>query len=349
MLKKISFFGLIALFIGINSCETDFSLNGDYELTPVVFGLLDQNDSIHRIKITKAFLGDGDNLVYAQNPDSSYFAQVDARVIEYDDKGDETGREWQLFDSIVTNKETDGVFYAPDQKIYYFVEPNLESSYTYEITADINEGAHSFTATTSLIDGFKVPNTLTISNFKVRFAKNTVDEDKDYLSWVFDPTFGENAAEYDLGYTFHWTEHYLDGTEASFEKRRFLYSEDDLDRSVIIGGLDFFQWVADNVPDDPEVDFRTSDGIDLHISVAHSNLTQYMNVSDPVTGIAQVQPIYTNVDGGYGLFSSRLLYTLEGLPLDEASTKELARGSFTITKLFCSNYGLHDGEDFACE
>ena len=69
MLKNVSFIGLIALFLGVSSCETDFSLNGNYTPIPVVFGLLDHHDTTHIVKITKAFLGDGDNLVYAQNPD----------------------------------------------------------------------------------------------------------------------------------------------------------------------------------------------------------------------------------------------------------------------------------------
>ena len=76
MLQRISFFTLLTVALGLGSCETDFSLNGDYEVQPVVFGLLDHKQGYHTIKITKAFLGDDDNLIYAQNPDSNYFNQV---------------------------------------------------------------------------------------------------------------------------------------------------------------------------------------------------------------------------------------------------------------------------------
>ncbi len=349
MVKRLSFLGLIALFFGMSSCETEFSLNGDYELTPVVFGLLDQQDSIHKIKITKAFLGDGDNLVYATVADSSYFTQVDARIIEINASGDETGREWSLRDSVIENKSEDGLFYGPDQKIYYFEEKELDPAFTYQIVADIDEGAHSFSAETSLIDGFKVPNTILVSSFKIRFAKNTVDEDKDYLTWSMEVSEGENAAKYELAYTFHWTEYYLDGTSASFAEKKFEYGESDLNKPARISGLDFFKWIQLTIPDDPKIDHRTADGFDLHISVAHDNLTQYMNVAEPVTGIAQVQAVYTNVEGGYGLFSSRYVYTLSDLPLDESSTKELARGTYTISKGFCSNYPIHSDEEFYCD
>ena len=113
------------------SCETDFSLNGDYKITPVVFGLLDQNNTTHMIKITKAYLGDGDNLVYAQNPDSNYFQQVDARIIEYVDS-DPSGREWTLYDSTITEKDTSGIFYGPEQKLYVFQQPALNPDAEYE-------------------------------------------------------------------------------------------------------------------------------------------------------------------------------------------------------------------------
>ncbi len=350
MIKRFSLLSFIALALGIGSCETEFSLNGDYELKPVVFGLLDHTDSIHVIKITKAFLGDGDNLVYAQNPDSNYFNQVAAIVTEYDPLGDETGRSWDLQDSIVTGKSTDGIFYAPDQKVYFFYEKELDSKNTYKIEADLNEGAHSFTAETSMINGFGVPTTITNNSFKVRFAKNTVNADDDYLTWVFDLKNGlENVGEIEVGYTFHWTEYYLDGTSESFSAKKFEYSETNLDRPIRINGIEFYNWIAQTIPDDIDnIDYRKADGVDLRISLAHTNLTQYMSVSEPVSGIAQVQPVYTNVEGGYGLFSSRLLYSLNDLPLDESSIKELSSGTRTITKQFCSDYAVHNGESFEC-
>ena len=350
MIKRFSLISFIAIALGMGSCETEFSLNGDYELIPVVFGLLDQNDSIHMVKITKAFLGDGDNLVYAQNPDSSYFDQVAATVTEIDVEGDETGRVWDLTDSIVTGKSTDGIFYAPDQKVYYFEANDLNSKFTYRLDADLNEGAHQFAAETSLIDGFGVPTSLSFSSFKIRFAKNTVNEEKDYLSWVFDLTDGlKNVGELEIGYTFNWTEYYLDGSTQSFSQKKFEYSEEDVDRAIRISGLSFYNFISETIPDDlDDINYRKVDGIDLHISLAHPNLTQYMNVAEPVTGIAQVQPVFTNVEGGDGLFSSRYLFTLEGLVLDEASIKELATGTRTATKQFCSDYMLHNGEVFDC-
>lgn len=356
MKKLLGILSISTLILFSNSCETDFSLNGDYELTPVVFGLLDPTDTVHIVKITKAFLGDGDNLLYAQNPDSNYFNQVDARVYEFDDAGDETGRFWSLTDSIIDDKSTDGVFYAPEQKVYFFEAEDLNPAYEYEIRADLDEGQASFSARTSLVNGFKVPNSFTIDpEFPITFASNTVDEDSDYKNWKIDITEGYNTRRYEVSYDIHWTEYYLDGSSSSFTGSRNVgtYIQEDPDSPLsffaIVGGLDFYTFISELVPDDPDVDYRTFDGLDAHINAAHENLAKFMEVNEPVSGIAQIQPEFTNINGGYGLFSSRQLFTIKNKTLSAASFKELARGSYTVTKLFCSPLPEHDGEGYSCD
>lgn len=335
MLKKISFVLLFTSLIGMSSCETEFSLNGEYELTPVIFGLLDQNDSIHMIKITKAFLGDGNNLVYAQNPDSNYFRQVDAQIIEINDSGDtNTYRSWDLKDTIITGKSTDGVFYSPDQKIYYFKAKDLVDTYTYRLKANLNEGQKSITSETSLLSNFSLPPNLNLPTAKLAFADNTVVDEGDYNSTSISIIGVVNAANYEINYTIFWTEYYLDGGSASFSANKFETRSDDPDKMIKINGLEFYKWVQTTVPDDAAVDYRVFNGMDIHFAYGHTVLKQYMDVSKPVTGVAQIQPTFTNIEGGYGLFSSRFQYTRLKIMLNDPSAKELRSGTYTYTKKF---------------
>jgi hypothetical protein len=354
MLRRITFFTLIAITFGFSSCETDFSLNGNYQIQPVVFGLLDHRQDVHLIKITKAYLGDGDNLVYAQNPDSSYFNQVDAKVVEFID-GTATGREWTLFDTTVTNKSTDGLFYAPDQKAYAFYESNLDSTADYTLSIIIDGGAHLVSGTTTLIPKFKLSGTILNPLYKIQFAPNTVDEDLDYDNWTFTVTEGLHAARYNYEYTFRWTETYTDLTTASFSISRNngdkMQTQDPDNPGIQIAsfsGLDFYEFVRDGIVDDPNVTQRKMDGLDLQIAVAHEDLNQFMEVSQPVSGIAQVQPEFTNLTGSRGLFSSRIIYNKNGFKLNPASMKELCTGLKTGGKKFCSDYPEHIGETYYC-
>jgi hypothetical protein len=353
MIKRISFIIISSIALLHYSCETEFSLNGDYEETPIVFGLLDHSQELQLIKITKAFLGDGDNLVYAKTPDSNYFAQVNASIVEYKDD-EETGRSWKLYDTIIKTKSTDGIFYAPEQKVYAFRESELDPSLEYRLVGDVNEGKFKLNASTTLIDGFKVNKSLYQSGFKVNFADLTVDENDDYNFWRFEVTEATNAKTYEIGYTFTWKEYYTDGTTAIFSAKRKEETETQVDPSspgsfqAVIQGIDFYRWIQNTIPDDDKVMRRTVEQFDLNISVAHEELDQYMTVSQPVSSIAQVQPEFTNIQGGYGLFSSRLVFILEDIPLSGNTIKELCRGQFTVSKVFCSELPEHATETFSC-
>jgi hypothetical protein len=354
MVKKLAFVSLVGMAFAWSSCETEFSLNGDYEITPVVFGLLDHRQDVHIIKITKAFLGDGDNLEYAQNPDSNYFETVDAKVIEYKN-GNATGREWQLTDSVITNKDTTGIFYGPEQKVYVFYESDLDSTAEYELIADLNEGQHQISAKTEMINGFNVAANLLFPTTKINFASNNVAADEDYKYWTFTVTEGKNGSRYNYKYTFHWTEYYTDLTSQSFSATRNNGDQEQLNPSVGGGaqvasfsGLDFYQWIATIMTYDPNVTQRRFNGIDLKISVAHKDLDQYLDVAKPVSGIAQTQPEFTNINGGLGLFSSRLIFERLTFRLDTYSMKELCTGNYTADLVFCSHYPEDISESWYC-
>lgn len=336
-----------------SSCETDFSLNGDYEITPIVFGLLDHEETTHIVKITKAYLGDGDNLVYAQTPDSNYFATVDAKVTEYLN-GNPTGREWQLHDSIITNKDTTGVFYGPEQKVYVFYESTLNEEAEYVLTADLNEGQHQIEASTEMINGFYLPNSV-YSNKQLAFAKDNVAGPEDYTIWTFVVQEGEHALRYNYKYTIYWTEYYSNGTNQSFNATRNQGDKDQINpdapaaHSIAFNGIDFYEWVGQIIPDDANVIKRTFDGLTLRVTVAHEDLDQYLDVAKPVSSIAQVQPEFTNVQGGLGLFSSRVRLEVGGFFLNKSSRKHLCLGPYTVSKLFCSDNPADVSENWYCD
>ena len=117
MNKTLLFLAIIGTLL-FTSCSEKVDLIGNFQETAVVYGLLDQADTLHYIKITRAFIGPGSAVDIAQIDDSSYFNQVDATVTEV--LNGVVTRSWQLRDTLVDNKDTIGSFYAPFQKVYYF-------------------------------------------------------------------------------------------------------------------------------------------------------------------------------------------------------------------------------------
>ena len=77
-MERIAFlFAIACVFAG---CSTDLDINAPYKNVTVVYGLLDQRQEVQYVKINKAYLGEGDALVYAQIADSNEWADGDITV-----------------------------------------------------------------------------------------------------------------------------------------------------------------------------------------------------------------------------------------------------------------------------
>ena len=371
----------VSLIIGLSSCNEKIDLLGDYQETAVVYGLLDHADSLHFIKITRAFIGPGSAVDLAQIPDSSYFNQVDATVTEY--VGGVVTREWELRDTLVTNKEINGAFYGPEQKVYYFktlpTGPNevqqgspsaltssLNKDATYKLSIDIDNGKFMVLGETELVHGLTSPSNS--QNFTFKFANNPGSYVSAGVAAV--NTFG-NAFVVNSSLKVIYNEYVgVNKTVNSFDwklgEASILPGES---RTFTAYGETFYTLMKNDVSVDPTITRRTFEGIEFTITGGHEELYNYMVVNAPSSSLSQSKPSYTNltVTNGkrvVGIFSSR--QTLKFYrpfftnaaqayirAIDKKSTRELCQGPLTGLLLFCSN---HPGdnvvgaeESYACQ
>jgi hypothetical protein len=378
MRKLIVFLSLI---IGLSSCNEKIDLLGDYQETAVVYGLLDHADSLHFIKITRAFIGPGSAVDLAQIPDSSYFNQVDATVTEY--VGGVATRAWELRDTLVMNKEINGAFYGPEQKVYYFktlpTGPNevqqgsptaltssLNKDATYKLSIDIDNGKFMVLGETELVHGLTSPSNS--QNFTFKFANNPGSYVSAGVAAV--NTFG-NAFVVNSSLKVIYNEYVgVNKTVNSFDwklgEASILPGES---RTFTAYGETFYTLMKNDVSVDPTITRRTFEGIEFTITGGHEELYNYMVVNAPSSSLSQSKPSYTNltVTNGkrvVGIFSSR--QTLKFYrpfftnaaqayirAIDKKSTRELCQGPITGLLLFCSN---HPGdnvvgaeESYACQ
>ena len=385
-MKSIFKFTFLATFFSFfYSCSEKVNLIGDFKETAVVYGLLDHSDSIHFIKITRAFIGPGNALEIAQIPDSSYFNQVEATVSEF--VNGTLTRSWVLEDTIVENKDTNGAFYGPEQKVYYFKtlpttvsssglngviqtssNPQLTSlnpDATYKFKAIINGGEFEVTGETELVKG--ITTTASSQNFTFKFANNPgeyvptgVAVSNSGNSFVvntqLDIAFNEHRGNDYLEKRFNWQlgeVSTLPGTAKTFSAL----------------GKTFYDLVNANVSNDPTITKRTFNGIYDTVTGGAEELYNYMVVNQPSSTLAQSKPSYTNlsVSNGkrvVGIFSSRQTIKIFKpffvsaqqafiRAIDKKSTRELCQGPVTGTLLFCSNHPgdnvVNQEEAFACQ
>ena len=378
MRKVILFFLTVC---SLWSCNEKIDLIGDFKETAIIYGLLDHSDSLHYIKITRAFIGPGNALDIAQIADSSYFNSVEATIEEIDN-GVVT-RTWELRDTTIDNKDTNGVFYAPTQKVYYFktlpttfssgifgniqTSPNpqmssLNPNAEYRLKATLN-GELEVSAQTELVKN--ITTTASSQNFRFKFAGNPGE----YKSTSIVASSTGNSRILNAKIQVRYNEYIgNDYVSKSFD---WVIGETDVDpnssKSLGANGQTFYNLVLANVVPDDAVDKRVFKGFEIQITGGAEELYNYIVVNTPSSSLAQNKPTYTNlsVTPGYraiGIFSSvQTIRTFRPFyvspqqafirSLDKNSTKELCQGPITGFLKFCSDHPADNAnnESFACD
>lgn len=350
---KHSFLALsgIATFLLVTGCKSEFDVTTDYQVTPIIFGLLDQGEKFQYIRINKTFLGQGNAYDFAKVADSSYFDQVDAKVVEVINGSIQN--EWPLRDTILENKSENGAFYAPQHKLYYFYADTLYPDAIYRLEANINNGEHIVKGQTRVVSNVTIQSPIKQTTFALRGA-----QPGDYkgipIIWTTASGSGGRNSRYNVKFVFHWDE-YTGGipTSKSFTWNLSEVSGENYTGgtiSVSVPGEQFFQMVRDRVPIDPSVERRLHTKVEIILTAGAEDLTNYMLASQPSSSLAQSKPTYTNLEGAIGLFSARYTDRFEKLfvdpiynnyrTLDQNSMRELCEGPYTYELDFCSNHPI---------
>ncbi|MDD4087104.1 MAG: DUF4249 family protein [Bacteroidales bacterium] len=296
--KKITgiFVVLVTLLAGLNSCSTDVDLYADYKDITIVYGLLDAGQDTNFIKITKAFLGPGNALEIAKDPDSSNYAEKLNVILQ----GRKNGNDLTpiVLDTLTIHNKLagDSIFYFPSQLLYY-TDASLDPEATY--TLKIAPESKAIEAETDLIASFGVVRPVNMINFASTLATqiewNSAHGGKRYeVQLVFyykellpgNPDTLYKQLDWNLG-TRHAQN--LDGGEAM---------------SVSYMGSDFYNRLGQQLDDVLNVK-RWAGEVVLTISAGGDELSTFIDVNAPSNSIVQEIPQYTNITNGYGIFSAR--------------------------------------------
>lgn len=313
---------------GFHSCSTDVDINAPWKDITIVYGLLNQNDNIHYIKVNKAFLGDASAYEMAAISDSVNYQNISVMVYKIKtSNGTSDTIKTYLFQDTVMDKDP-GVF-ANDNNIIYFnteelittTEANNIEDYSFALNIYIPKYDKTVTGSSTLISKLLVarPNSYQ--------PTVTLKGVSDYsVEW----TSTEGAKLYQLTLGFHYyeltatdtTEHYLEYPLASRTSQTDIGGEK---MTQSINGGSFFQYLATNIEEDANIRrIVKEECLDFTFVVGSSDLNTYIEVSSPSNGIVQEKPAYTNINNGIGIFSSRFDKTIFGKTLDQKTIDSLA-------------------------
>jgi len=333
-MKKIYFiFGVITFLF--YSCETDINVNADYEEITVIMGLLDQNQSIQYVQVTKTFLGEDPAPQMAINSNNFHY-NPDSILVELH----EINSSGQTVDSRVL-KDTillkDAGDFATDNNIVYYLETPIDyddpdildvlrADRNYVITVTNLQTNSIATATTNIISN---------SNWRLNGGEREFLENYEFFQAnddvinFYNLENGVNSAtprkprwdpEKNLGVAIYQPilifNYFEDGIEKSLEWRLAERQEDDSD--VTLDAAQFWNFLssADTLKSNK---YRTFKDLTIEITLGSQDLKTYMLVNEEITGIVQERPAFSNVDNGLGLFSSRYIVRYPHLNLSTSS------------------------------
>lgn len=352
MKKYLAVLTVLVTILSLQSCNEDINLDGDFKETAVIYGLLDQGDSVHMIKINRAYIGPGDATQISAIPDSNYFDNVVATVTEY--IGGNLGRTWVLSDTVVSNKDTNGIFYAPDQIVYYFETPPsnpLDPNGTYQLHIDINNGEFEVTGETEIVSGITSSNAAS-QNYSFKFAGNPAE----YKSSSVSVKTG-NSYQLNTRLQIDYAEYI--GAAGVLKSMQWNLGESEVNpnesKTFSANGETFYNLMAAACSgQDPLIDKRRLNGITITMTGAAEDFYNYILVNQPSSSLAQSKPTYTNLVTSedhrvIGIFSSRQTVSIYKpffissaqayiRAIDKKSTQELCQGPITGPYLFCSEH-----------
>ncbi len=339
--KKILIVAFISL-ITLNSCNDDFSINGEWQDITMVYGLLNSSDTAQYIKINKAFLGEGDVYEMAQVSDSiQYSAILDVSLFEYKiidesispyepGNWERTTRDAiQLLRTNEIPKDT-GVF-ANDENYLYKTNEQILEGYKYILEIINPETGKKVWSETYMISKLVVSNPKQSSYFKIFMNKEVMVYKTEWKAAVF-------GKVYQVALRFN----YYEVLNYDTTKHSVLFNYDEQTINEVrepgklafemkqkIGGVDFYERVANSIFEKPGV-VRIAGRLDFIYYVGGQSYSTYMSVSKSGNNYGQSSTAYSNIKNGKGLFDCRYKYDkIDGIMLTYASIDSLNRGRYT--------------------
>ncbi len=317
----------LAVFIA-TGCSEKFKVAAPYKDITVVYGLLDQLDTAHYIRIQKAFLDENKSAVtMAKVADSNFFANINVRIERYSFSG-------TYHDSIHLNRVDLNLEGYPKQSGTFFDAPNyaykfkdlLDPNYIYRIKV-VN-------LATGKIDSANAP---VIEDVNANAFRMYLLDDSNgvHIGLDFAETGANKVIQFSGSYTppadftfnglsspaiiaqafvrFNW----LDSNILSHAKTAHSYDYNMGYMNLVynqfeykVPDINFYTAVRTGLNDAPANTYRLFDRCDLIVYLATQDFSTYQQtMANQGTGLtgSEIQPVYTNIKGKdvLGLFTSR--------------------------------------------
>jgi len=330
----LAFFCLSLFF----TCDNTLNVTDDWRNIPVIYALIDPNESINYIRIEKGFLDPevgGETI--ARIPDSLYYGpEVQARITNTRNGIALTPQRVNLEDEGFARQE--GVFATQPNIGYKILIDDLAIEAGDILRLELIDASDNImtSAEAPMVGQYTIPNGQ--PGNPILFREN--------LDFSFGIRSDEQSAHfYDCRLIFNYSEENSNDpgnveeksvvweVARGIERARTSASGNFQSLSVFrVQGQEFFQFLEGAIPVDENV-VRNFRRIDLQYDAGGESLFNFINIGQANTGItsSQLIPSFTNFSGeAVGVFSSRTtIRNEESFNLRTESRDSLREGRFT--------------------
>ena len=312
-IKNLLFLILPLLF----SCETDFDVNANWKDVTIVYGLIDPNNEDQLIKINKAYLGQGDAIQMASISDSTNYDPSNL-IVKIHRVREQVFNTYDTLSTVVLTDtvldKDDGLFSTDDNIIYTFKKPssfyNTNSIYVLEIL-NLSSG-QKVTSETEIINSFSFESLN--PSFEWGLYNGELADSLRFRTKNIEWQNSTNGVIYQLDILINYLEN---GVVNSLSWSQPLVEYSSGNMSLKIKGDQFFQFLENNLDNNTTKQFLN---LDLVMTIGAQDLKTYIDVNQPFSGIVQERPVFSNIDNGVGLFSSRYTYDdIKGIELTNST------------------------------
>jgi hypothetical protein len=325
--------GCLALFAF--SCEVDFNPNTNANPIPVVYGIINPDDSLYYIRLTKTFQCTGNTSQCAKQPTVQFFDHptVEFELLSYNNKLLNRGF---LTPMVVPAKES-GFFSQEPNMVYGISQKNFEFE---------NDGQLGNLDATQLILKIKTTETSYLTYSKVDITKPVsiqLPRPKQHYNFaLFDPRM-ENVKWLGTTNQFHtvifrigYAEHLKDSVRNDFAEVQF--NVDPLDPTLSgwdlyefpIDGQDFLRklklWFRDK-KEPAGLDYRKITSLDILVVSINDEYRLYMNALKRDANVDIGAP--SNITNGIGLFCVKYIATSPGHTFNFKTMDSIANSQLT--------------------
>lgn len=307
------------------SCETEFDVTSDWEDIAIVYGLLDPTDTAQYIKINKAFLDKSVSaLVIAQNPDSLYYEDITVQLQQFQNNVLKKTIDLERVDGNLEGYVKDTGIFADSPNYLYKTKEKLDQNSSYTLLITESDNGKVISSETEIINDFSVLRPT--STQKVNFSPG------DNYNGQF--VSAKDAKIYGLIIRFFYREvnaqdpalfvdKYLDWEIFTTKRSNTTAGGQTIDYDI--PGDGFYAFVNSQLTEDVSI-YRQAQKFDFMFSAGGETLDTYNQVAIAQQGLTSgnIQPEYTNIVNGLGLFSTRFYKNVANVPIADNTIDTLA-------------------------